>query len=64
VNWISVPLLVEEKKALHLLAERERRDSRSQAALIIRQELIRQGYFKFDPDIPQIESDAATAVSK
>jgi hypothetical protein len=32
-----------ERKALHLLAKRERRIPRAQAALIIRQELERQG---------------------
>ena len=32
-----------ERKALHLLAKRERRLPRAQAALIIRQELERQG---------------------
>lgn len=42
-TWISVPLTVEEKEALHTLAEMEFRNSRLQAALIIRAELERQG---------------------
>jgi hypothetical protein len=44
MTWISVPLTIEEKEALHTLAEMEFRNSRLQAAMIIRAELERRGF--------------------
>jgi hypothetical protein len=43
MSRISVPLNEKEKAALWRLAERERRDPRDQAAIMICQELKRQG---------------------
>ena len=48
-TWISVPLTIDEKEALHTLAEMELRNSRNQAELIIRAELMRQGLLHPDP---------------
>ena len=64
-TWISVPLTGEEKEALHTLAEMEFRNSRNQAALIIRTELIHQGLLY--PDLilvnpEQNESEQASNV--
>jgi hypothetical protein len=43
---ITISLLDEERKALHLLAKQERRDIRDQAALMIRQRLELEGYLE------------------
>ncbi len=43
-TWISVPLTVEEKEGLRALAEVEFRNTRLQAAMIIRAELERRGF--------------------
>jgi hypothetical protein len=43
---VSINLYEEEKQALIELAERERRDPRQQAAVIIRRELVRRGLLK------------------
>jgi hypothetical protein len=43
ITRITITLKVDEREALHVLAEREYRDLRTQAALIIRQELERRG---------------------
>lgn len=40
---ITITLLDEEREALQLLADQERRNTRQQAALLIRQELERRG---------------------
>jgi hypothetical protein len=48
-TWISVPLTVEEKDALHTLAEMEYRSLRNQAALIIRTKLIHRGLLHPNP---------------
>jgi hypothetical protein len=62
-TWISVPLTVEEKEALHTLADMEYRNSRNQAALIIRSELIHLGLLHPDPTLvnpEQIETVQAS----
>lgn len=51
MSRITVTLLRDEREALSTLAQRERRDPRAQAALIIRQELIDRGLLP--SDIPQ-----------
>ena len=43
---IYVPLEPIERRSLNALAERERRDVRDQAAIIIRRELERLGYIQ------------------
>jgi hypothetical protein len=43
---LTLTLRDDEKTALRLLAERERRDTRDQAALIIRRELEREGFLQ------------------
>ena len=43
MNRLMVPLLQDERQALLALADRERRDPRQQAAILIRQELERLG---------------------
>jgi hypothetical protein len=57
MTWISVPLKIEEQEALHLLAEREFRNTRLQAALIIRQELERRGLIQPEesPKVPNVQ---------
>jgi hypothetical protein len=45
---ITISLRDQEKIALRELAEKEFRDPRAQAALIIRQELERRGYLQAD----------------
>jgi hypothetical protein len=47
MTWISVPLTIEEKEALHTLADMEFRNSRLQAAMIIRAELERRGFISY-----------------
>lgn len=42
-SWIAVTLAADEREALRLLAFQEGRTVRTQAALIIRRELTRQG---------------------
>ena len=44
MSRITITLDMVEKKALTVLSEREFRDPRAQAALIIRQELERRGF--------------------
>jgi hypothetical protein len=53
---ITITLQPKEKTALRLLAERERRDPRAQAALIIRYELERIGLLahKSQPTIEEV----------
>ena len=55
---ISVPLTLSEKKALWFLADKERRDPRDQAALIIRDYLRITGYLS-DGGSAQGETDDA-----
>jgi hypothetical protein len=43
---VKVMLREDEREALEILAEHERRDPRAQAALLIRRELERQGYIR------------------
>jgi hypothetical protein len=62
-TWISVPLTVEEKEALHTLAEMEFRNSRNQAALIIRTELIHQGLLHPDPTLVSPEQKESVQAS-
>jgi hypothetical protein len=50
---VSVTLQPEEKNALWALAQRERRDPRAQAALIIRRELERAGLLPAEVITPQ-----------
>jgi hypothetical protein len=55
---INVTLELNEREALFLLAEREKRDPRAQAALIIRRELERVGLLPTDPtpaELPAVE---------
>ena len=49
MSRVFVPLNSEERKALRVLAERERRDPRDQAALIIRADLEKRGLLPADP---------------
>lgn len=49
MSRITLTLDPIEKKALSVLAEREFRDPRAQAALIIRQELERHGLLQAEP---------------
>ena len=46
---ITVTLTDEEREALRVLAFKERRDSRAQAALIIREVLEKRGLLPADP---------------
>ena len=62
-TWISVPLTVEEKEALHTLAEMEYRSSRNQAALIIRAKLIHQGLLHPDPTLDSPEQKESVQAS-
>jgi hypothetical protein len=48
-TWISVLLTIEEKEALHTLAEMEFRNLRNQAEIIIRAELMHQELLHPDP---------------
>lgn len=45
---VTITLKQEERKALSALAQRERRDPRQQAALILRCELARRGLLALD----------------
>jgi len=56
---ITIHLRQDEHEALWCVAERERRDPRDQAALIIRRELERAGLLKSDNEQPR---DLAQAV--
>ena len=47
---ITVSLFEEERDALHALARRERRDLRKQAAILIVQGLLRQGFLELERD--------------
>lgn len=49
---VTIDLELQEKAALTELAQRERRDPRDQAALIIRETLINCGLLKADPIMP------------
>ena len=49
---ITISLRDQEKTALRALAEKEFRDPRAQAALIIRQELERRGFLHADAAPP------------
>ena len=48
MRGVNVTLRPDEKSALVVLAQQERRDPRDQAALIIRQELERRGLLTMD----------------
>jgi hypothetical protein len=49
---ITVTLSQNERAALWELAQRERRDPRNQAALLLRRELERRGLLPADPPLP------------
>jgi len=51
---IIVYLRDQENDALHRLAQKEYRQPKAQAALIIRRELERQGMLETTPNIPEI----------
>jgi hypothetical protein len=53
---VTVTLLDEERDALHVLAQRERRDPRMQAALLIRRELERAGVLPIHDPRPADQS--------
>ena len=49
MSWIAVTLQDDEKIALRVLAEREKRDARQQASLLIRQQLEKLGLLQPTP---------------
>ncbi len=53
----------DERSALTMLAERERRDPRAQAALLIRNELIERGLLAADAN-PNAEHDGVRVVNE
>ena len=55
---VTVTLKISERDALVTLAEREKRDPRAQAALIIREALERRGLLPVNADAP-MQRDAA-----
>ena len=55
MTLIKVLLEVDEGKALQVLAQKERRDVRAQAAVIIRNELERMGLLDLSPTDKQRE---------
>lgn len=55
---IMITLLDDERKALRILARRERRDLREQAALIIRHELEQLGFLTLDAPAQVVRPDA------
>lgn len=60
---ITVPLQIDERDALISLAQRERRDPRDQAALIIRRELERAGLLPADPPVPLAAQSAQAVIN-
>lgn len=49
---ITVPLQADERRALQELSERERRNPRDQAALLLRERLIERGLLPTDAPTP------------
>jgi len=63
MNRITVNLQQDEREALVVLAEQERRDLRQQAAVILRQELERRGLLS-PPDHQHVQARAAQEVQR
>ncbi len=56
---VTITLQDDEKNALLVLAEQEKRDPRRQAALIIRRDLERRGLLPEQPDRAEVQHDHA-----
>lgn len=52
---ITVSLQQDERSALQALAQRERRDPRAQAALLLRETLIARGLLPTETETPQTD---------
>lgn len=62
MSWIAVTLENDEKEALKRLAEREKRETRYQAALLIRESLERLGLLPPAPAANTPQQEATHAI--